>query len=484
MLQLGDQQPVAKPDAVEDVEVGACDCNDDSSSFNSELSRSCGSGSETQDFVFEELEQTTDDSDGCQASMDVESGSSTGGESAIGYELVSPINMIHPVAVLGWIWVGFFRIASLYLGGPASRTVEHTVCALAANLPCWIVMVWYVAGACNLPVYPMLLLLGFYVGLVFVDDTVGTTTGLVVAPLTMMLIFWIMYMRRGRAFLILGFAICNISVAGGLAMFVYEQGCMASEVPRSFFVLFRAMVLPLYETALRKGYAWLWVNYRGETPRMVFVLAISLSVIFVECIQMTNLLSVAYSEHPRSTALVLALCSIVSDVVSRSKVLQVGVKALRGHRFHLDQAADVALRARWAYVYTLIPFVALMAAFIVKHELVWRLLILVLVTELLSDVAFLLVQHALARLQGSTDGLFGTLRTLLCPGGQKFPELVNGCDKELPMKPAIEVENEESMPAVLCISPETMAGAYLVVIPAEVTYLAFAGLFYHPHCLA
>jgi len=291
-----------------------------------------------------------------------------------------------------------------------------------------------------------------------------------------------------RAAFALASVVLIAATFGSLLIFVENQGCIRLWLDpsiNSHFTMLRACIPLVFELSLRKGFGFLWHRCRGSTPHGVLVAVVCAGATSAQMVQLSNFLHcVKYAETAQTAVIHLAVGSVIVDVVSRTKLLQMTCKAVFGLPFRVDDLADLALRARFTYFYMLFPFVFLMAELSMRRETLF-VLIVYLMTEMASDSLVLYFQYWQHQRMGIHIGPVKLWRKLMRPHNHIFPVCKGGCTQDADFS-VNEVQFEEEVPlwGLWSIPPQAMMGLVLVIFPATVIFRCLEGAFLQPKCYA
>lgn len=247
-------------------------------------------------------------------------------------------------------------------------------------------------------------------------------------------------------------------------------------------VVFRAL-LPLYEVITRKSFVFLWRRFRADASETVLSNVIVVNVLIVEVFQIASFAATAQSSHAIHSAVMLSVVSVFSDYLSRSKLLHMLLVAAWCRKsYRVDYAADLSLRARWWYVYLLLPPIVLLLGgwHLWKRPMSRDLMACIamyFVSSVISDVVFLLWQHGLYCAYEGRQTLHETLSRVRGPRGHLVPQI---CRQRLKGRPPHPPTPRASIGGTaadfLGLCPRTWSGMYLASVSSYWLYLIFSGV--------
>jgi len=395
----------------------------------------------------------------------------------------------HPAVLSFWAWTWACRFLETRpeAVGRDFGGLQHIGYCLADSLgtcPSWLVAIWLVSAIGDLPMWPgpiitILITTMRTADCVYFDGASGVVVPMIVMLLVLALSFTAKPDRRPflRAATVIG-----IVSASFVFIWARWQGCLMHFMPnRLCFLALRSMLPSLYEFASRKSLGWCWQRWSGTTPPATFMTLICAHAMNANMLQLANFLHCLEYPNPILAALRLSATVTFCDIMARTKTLAILSKACLGWPFVLDDAADLALRSRWLYVYALFPFI-LSFALLTMNYLTAMILLIHLCTEVVSDLILLTFQCLEHRRQGRAMTFMETWRRVRGPFGHVFPLGLYSRHCNPGFEKSTQFRPQEPLPHWFCIDAKAMVGLLLVILPSNVIYRCLEGAFIKRSC--
>mmetsp|Transcript_46782 Transcript_46782/g.100161 ORF Transcript_46782/g.100161 Transcript_46782/m.100161 type:complete len:594 (+) Transcript_46782:35-1816(+) len=419
--------------------------------------------------------------------------SSGGNPKVLVVNMVSLRWLCHPIVFILWFWTLCCRFLesredTFRLDTEGREDVMYCLYDSAGDIPAWWVVFWAAASVGDFPMWPGLIgTLPLYGLRVIECLDVVEWQGFAAGPFMPFVFFVIMILasfaakpeRREcfQAFAVIGCIATRIIIA-----WARWQGCLLAFMPnQKVFGVVRSMMPPLLELACRKSLGWCWQRWHSTVPHTIFMAAICTFAVNAQMLQMANFLHCAEYPDPTHAAARLSVSCIFFDVMSRTKTLQILFKACMGWPFVLDDAADLALRSRWLYIYALFPFVFAFALLTMNRVIV-SVLFIYLLSELACDIIVLTMQFIEHRRRKSNLSLLEIWQRVRQPFGHIFLMGKDSRRNNEGLAKSTQLQAEVPMPPWFCNDAEAMVGLGLVIFPSNVIYKCLEGSFMRKVC--
>eukprot|EP00928_Gymnodinium_smaydae_P030716 TRINITY_DN22766_c0_g1_i1.p1 TRINITY_DN22766_c0_g1~~TRINITY_DN22766_c0_g1_i1.p1 ORF type:complete len:478 (+),score=41.59 TRINITY_DN22766_c0_g1_i1:56-1489(+) len=385
-----------------------------------------------------------------------------------------------PAVFACWVWMISFKVAALRVGAPYDHENLFDFLMAVSNLPMFLVEIWCYTMVAGAPVERawfgfICMFFSQLVGLVkyggVFSGGVWTICGFLLGAV---------FAGGHRRILSISFVVWVGIFQIATVVYLRLLFCQRHHI-HAYGYIFLQVFLRVSEDIGRRVLICLWNRWRGTAPSAVFALLLTMTYVGVEVSQLASFLAAASSKrHNMLDILAVMASAIVSDFVSRSRILCVLKDALCKKEVHrLRYTEDLVLRSRWVGPYFLMPPVCLMViVWMIVADEPYTFLVAVLAyafAEVLSSCVIFAWQYYAHRQRFGRKSACETFALLFQPFGHAFPSCCGAAEGENDMSEVAARPDEEPLRPFFCFRSSDMAGMYMASLTIVYSYQALLG---------